>query len=402
MRSKRPIVVAGLLAGLALVFLPLSALADPGKEVPRSVPLPPDVSEESVHNQEIIDEALAPLEEYLERYPSMPSGYADHSGDAATLQAVVKWKGNPPPAVLALEGTTSSGVKISVLRVNYSLNEIEAAARAIYKEAQDEEIPLPNHIGASDAFDGLDVAYSQTRLARLNPADLSKRLESVTDIPVRVVPGVELHNVNRQNDFSPWSGGSAYKNDYTGYCSTGFSVLTPTGEERTLSAGHCDPTGNRSATDRAGDPLTLGGSHAWVFGDMDSLIFDPIGEGAASVHGGPWNAGTSHARFLINVGSDYSNRNGDLVCTSGANSDEHCGTLGRVRVITHARWFECTQPELMQRSGASLVPRACSTPTSVARLVGVKRIPRAGRVLGGTGPQFYGADSPKLSRCLVT
>lgn len=116
-------------------------------------------------------------------------------------------------------------------------------------------------------------------------------------------------------------------------CSTAFSVLTRTGQGRLLSAEHCDPTGNRRWYDRGGRLLTPGGAAVDVAPGIDSMLIDPVGGTRGYVYGGPWNAPPTQARYRLSVTGWGVPHVGDRICTSGANSGEHCGLVVTGRVL---------------------------------------------------------------------
>lgn len=180
------------MASLCLLLLPQSAVAEPGKVVPDAVPLPPGVSKQHVHNQELTDKVLGPLQKYLEGYPQVVSGYAEHSASAETKVVEIKWKGDPPADVRALEGTHDSGVTVRIVDVTYSLNDMTAASEAIFTGARQGLVPMPISGGGNQAFDGVEVAYSADELKHLDQTTLTNQLTRRTGIPTTVVVGHEI------------------------------------------------------------------------------------------------------------------------------------------------------------------------------------------------------------------
>ena len=136
-RSQSTVLAAVVLLILGITaFVPSMAAADHDPKVgpQHRIPLPPGVTEEQVHNQELLDRAKAPLAHYL-RGKGDGEGdpaYARVSVDVERLTMVLQWKGEPPPEIQAMAGTTSSGVKITIVRVPYSQGDISAAAKKIF------------------------------------------------------------------------------------------------------------------------------------------------------------------------------------------------------------------------------------------------------------------------------
>ena len=198
--GPRPTLAADFGAGAALVAVaataapraPSSTPADDPKDGrQRNHQLPPGVTKQQVHHQELLDEARAPLERYLrgkgdgEKDPA----YARGTVDVERLTMMLMWKGQPPRAIQAMEGTTASGVKITIVDVPYSQGDISAGARKIFKLARDGEIPLPVSAGTNGAFDGQEVSFTVEQLAVIDRTALSVRLERLTGIPTALVAG---------------------------------------------------------------------------------------------------------------------------------------------------------------------------------------------------------------------
>lgn len=51
---------------------------------------------------------------------------------------------------------------------------------------------------------------------------------------------------------------------------------------------------------------------------------DPVGTTSGWVHGGPYNASGTHSRYRLKVAGASRAQFQDQICTSGANSGEHC------------------------------------------------------------------------------
>ena len=123
-----------------------------------------------------------------------------------------------------------------------------------------------------------------------------------------------------------------------GVCSTGFAVLSGV-NGRLLSAAHCDLSGDGSWWDGTkSDYFTYGGSYVDVRQhDWESLLIDPVGGTQGKVHGGPWNATSSDPHYKQSVAAASATGSTDVVCTSGANSGEHCG----IAIVDPTALFSC-------------------------------------------------------------
>jgi hypothetical protein len=102
--------------------------------------------------------------------------------------------------------------------------------------------------------------------------------------------------------------------------------VTDTGFGRLLTALHCGDC-DIAWKDGHHDPLTNGGTDVDCHARDDSQLIDPIGGTDGWVHGGPWDATSTNSRYHLKVAAATSSFFGEFVCSSGANSGEHCGTL---------------------------------------------------------------------------
>jgi hypothetical protein len=308
----------------ALLAAPVGPSAASPTADPAPVTLSGGLTAERIHNQELVDAVIERMWQSADT-----SGYARATVDVDALTVQIMWKGTPPPDVKSLVGLTADGVRVSVVDVPYNAQEMIAAGERVLRAGWRGALPVrPVAAPANATFDGLDVEVPGASLARSDRTALRKKAAAIARMPVTVMPGAGITPAVywRWNDVNgSWHGGAGMVSS-AGICSTGFVVLTTTGEDRILSAGHCDPTGNLSWTDGNGDLLTNGGGDVWVYRTkIDSLVMDPVGGALGRVWGGPWNASSSHPRYVLSVGSKYQNAVGDYVCTDGAVSGEHCG-----------------------------------------------------------------------------
>ncbi len=57
------------------------------------------------------------------------------------------------------------------------------------------------------------------------------------------------------------------------------------------------------------------------------MLIDPVGGTDGRVFGGKYNATPGSSRYSLRVAGSSNNNTGDSVCTSGANSGEHCNLI---------------------------------------------------------------------------
>ncbi|MEO3978605.1 S1 family peptidase [Streptomyces sp. CAU 1734] len=249
------------------------------------------------------------------------SGFARQETNYAKRSVKVLWKGEPPANVRAYAAEKPLGVRITLTKgAKYSRAEAEAARTRVLNS------PLSRSMGVTWSElnkDGSGVTVGVASRARIAGARAEEVRETagIPDVEIRTgVPAAEP--LSRQNDSPPWSGGIRLRHPQ-GLCTSGFSVLAG-GGGRLLSAGHCDTTGNGAITDGAGQSISPGGTAVARLGEIDSLLIDPSASPAtiANIFRGGYNSNTKS-----NVKSWASNWPGDSVCSSGASTGEHCGTV---------------------------------------------------------------------------
>lgn len=250
--------------------------------------------------------------------------------DAATLRVDYWWKGSVPDGLLSALKLAPQEVTVTEHAADYSLSEMRAAGHRVFAAGLGGTIPTVSFVELPLKGTGIGVYLDPDDLpAPGTPArsNLESTVTELAAIPATLSASAAPVLTSRQNDFDPWFGGSAMSVTTAGNadCSTGFAVLKSSGAGRLLSAAHCDYTGNHAWYDGVGDPLTPGGSMVAVAPNYDSMLIDPIGGTNGYVYGGPWNATTANPRYKLKVAGADSPSLGGVVCTSGANSGEHCG-----------------------------------------------------------------------------
>lgn len=255
--------------------------------------------------------------------------------------ATVYWK-SPPSELMQLNGVAVSGFRVEVKPAARSQEELLDAGETILQASRRGVVPaIASVVGLPDGS-AVRVEFDRVTLASLESNFVRAQIQQLTSVPIVIGEGEQPQPTTRQNDSSPWFGGALFRDpgfnppgDMTPYlfCSDGFAVVTPAGNGRLLSAGHCDPAGNIAWRDGAGEAFTNGGADVSVSTNDDSMLIDPIGGTGGWVHGGPWDAASSHPRYHLKVAASARAIVNENVCSSGANSGEHCGLVVRDAAI---------------------------------------------------------------------
>jgi hypothetical protein len=218
----------------------------------------------------------------------------------------VYWKGQVPEPVRALGG----GLGVPFRFVPAAITERELLAEAERLAAD----PQVRSVGPQVDGSGLRINVTE---AGKQAIQSGTGILGSTKVPLHVESDGAPAPLLRQNDISPYWGGAKYTTPSSLGCSTGFAVFWA-GLDHMLSAGHCGNNGE-IAVDGGGNPAvdTMGN----VFNDIparDTLMINTPSQGIAYI--GPWNSNTG--MDVVGATPDFV---GNLVCTSGARSGEHCG-----------------------------------------------------------------------------
>ena len=235
----------------------------------------------------------------------------------------VYWKGAVPASVTKLAGGLN--VPVSFASAAYSQQEMIAETKRL---AADRNVLS---VGPEADGSGLTIAVSsagrkaiQTRTGAVGTARM----------PLHLREEAAPQPLSRQNDFAPYWGGARYVTP-SGGCTTGFAIFWQ-GLDHMLSAGHCGNNG-QIAVDGGGNAAT--DTMGAIFNDntvRDTLMIDVASQGSAYVDAFNGNTGVD----VTGAASDFV---GNLVCTSGARTGEHCGLQ-----VTHVDqsdngWFPLTR-----------------------------------------------------------
>ncbi|MDR7381569.1 hypothetical protein [Promicromonospora iranensis] len=265
-------------------------------------------------------------------------GFAGVAVDYAAGKVTVSWKGEAPPAVGALATRVPDGVTVDVERAALSEADLRAAStrlmdsqRALHGSgAVIAALPAEDHTGL--------VAEVSHDSAAARTTGLAARLEQAAGVPVRVeVVDAEVQPTaaTRRNDDAPWNaGGAMASRDGTDYCTTGFSIINAAGQHRIISAAHCNRRVGSIVRDGAGERLGKV-THRSLALDAQAIAPFDAPRTTGAVFGGPWNARPADSRYRFRVAGVQRPAVGQVVCTSGAVTGEHCGA--RIRA-TNVAW----------------------------------------------------------------
>ncbi|NUT35512.1 MAG: hypothetical protein HOV79_20865 [Hamadaea sp.] len=272
------------------------------------------------------------------------AGYAGMSADQTGRELRVLWKEPIPGAAAALDRQSIAGVRIRLVPAKFSEEELIAKSEQLLAASQAGTVAPISYVYGADDGSGLIVGVdAATAGSSLRAPALTADAQRITGLPVTQEVGAAPSATGRQNDSNPWYGGGMMEapgfnppNDLDPYlfCSNAFAVLLSTGYGRLLGARHCDDDGNLAWYNGSHSPLTNGGADVDIQNTDDTMLIDPIGGTGGYVHGGPWNATSTHSRYHLKVASAGSTVQNQSVCSSGANSGEHCGLIVTSATIT--------------------------------------------------------------------
>jgi hypothetical protein len=236
------------------------------------------------------------------------AGGAGYAGIVAAPQnraLQVYWKGAVPASVTKLAGGLK--VPVSFASAAYSQREMIAETKRLAAD--------PNVLSVGPEADGSGLTIAVSSAGR---KAIQARTGAVgtARMPLHVREEAAPQALSRPNDFAPYWGGARYTTPLGG-CTTGFAIFWQ-GLDHMLSAGHCGNNG-QVAVDGGGNAAadTMG----TIFNDdtvRDTLMIDVASEGWAYVDAFDGNTGVD----VVGAGTDFV---GNLVCTDGARTGEHCG-----------------------------------------------------------------------------
>ncbi len=229
-------------------------------------------------------------------------GFAGFELRLRSRELYVYWKGTPPLGVIAAV-RDQEGVR--VLPAPFSEKELLALATTVRGPEVVATGPLPDGSGIMVSVTG--AAATGAAVAQVEASGARVVVEPHTPAPKPFY--------DRQDDKAPYYGGAMYHYQVQGgtsFCSTGFAVKVGT-ESKILSAAHCGVNG-QAVKDGGGQVM---GTFEGDNNTNDIILIDAPAAGKAFV--GSYSSGVSDK--IIGAMASMA---GMWVCTSGANSGDHC------------------------------------------------------------------------------
>jgi hypothetical protein len=259
------------------------------------------------------------------------SGYVGTIDDLARKATTIMWYGPRTHLLTAIirEGARR-GIAVSIQHRRYSLQQINAATAAIWKQAAAGSwtgFKISDIAGISANQDGITVEGTYTAVPAGRRAPQVKSLATVVrGVQVHIAPGhaVTLYK-GRDADVAPFDAGGFMKGYYTAaICSSGFAIVI-NGESHTTTARHCNDgnaegdyvVANSFLSPTPPPTSQWYGKYLEYSGDGGGMVMGNTGFFAMWNHG--WNSTTAS----LVIGYEDLGMN-DLVCTEGGNSGEHC------------------------------------------------------------------------------
>jgi hypothetical protein len=258
---------------------------------------------------------------------SLGNGFAGIRESADEGRIFLAWVGEVDPATQKIIDGLSTPVVVTQSR--HTQCEIEKEARAISSAFASNHniISYPSNDGEAidveiNLFDGESIAELQQKMSD----------EIGNTIPVRIVstsPSEGTSFASRQTDSTPWSGGSGYKivaPNTVFYCSTGAGVWSDANNSPyLLTASHCVENFANTVNILRGDLSAVVG-----YTDMANPGFYRVANDVALIK--PNSNDVSQNTFIgginssaaIPIWSSQASWVGQVICTSGANTGEHC------------------------------------------------------------------------------
>ncbi|MEV6110407.1 hypothetical protein AB0M28_37760 [Streptomyces sp. NPDC051940] len=249
-------------------------------------------------------------------------GYAGQKVNPGTRSIDLYWKGAVPADVSAYLADNGRGVKVNVHRTAaFTREEGKAAASRVTRSDLAKSADISS---ASVNHDGTGITLQMA--GKAPGAQLRKEIAAVAGVDAGNVSYEEnvgrIKNLaTRANDSAPWyGGGRIVVNGFV--CSTGFAALS-SGSGRLLTANHCDPEADNTVYDGGGTAIATG-ANVYAYPSIDSQSIDPSASPATSarIYVGAWDSSSS-----ASVKSWASNNTGDAVCSGGASTGTHCGSI---------------------------------------------------------------------------
>jgi hypothetical protein len=299
------------------------------------------------NRQEVLDKIAGRIAEGLsETARAQIPGFSEIVVNPDTNHLRLYWKGTPPQRVKSILANLPKGVTADVLPARYSKAELHAARAKLVSGGKMVDLHVTpggaalriTSIALAADGSGLKVGYDEDlgvgKRNLVDPLSASARqgrsnsvqalTAELTGVSTKAVYQPLSKDLSRQNDSSPWFGGSAIKSSTASICSSGFAVKYQGSYALTI-AYHCVGTGSNSWSTfggtyigNSGVPTTSSGTAIGV--DTD-LLFPSSGVTGGYLFDGLPDLTTAYEKPVTGWGHNYM---GDYLCTDGANSGVHC------------------------------------------------------------------------------
>jgi hypothetical protein len=302
-------------------------------------------------------EALQNFKAWMVAQPGfVKSGYVWAIDNLAGKSTTLLWYGPRTPLLARIisEGARR-GIRVTVQQRKYSLQQLNTAANTVWKQAREGKwagFKISTITEVTAVASGITVEGSYTAAPAAERAAQVRSLSTtVAGVPVHVSAGQPsaVATTSRDTDVAGFNaggymGGFYEVNGKYPTCSSGFAIWFG-GRSYVTTARHCDASNNGSSdyVDRAdigdasppptnqwyGNTVAISPWAGTLQTDGGARILGNNGFSWMFNHG--YNS-TTHSVVVAQVDPDI----GDLVCTEGGNSGEHCN----VKVTAQGSWSD--------------------------------------------------------------
>ena len=249
--------------------------------------------------------------------------------NAVTLDIWTWWNPRVPEEVLQMQ---TGDVRVHTAVAEYTRAELESASRQLFAVLNGNSADMPYSVSINGDGSGITVSGESAPQAAEYSLAIATIGIDASDVAVTEAPTSEPYAMRQDATSMGGAGGVPTWSTGWRYCSTAFAVLNGA-NGFLLSAGHCDTTGNLLwKTGNKAATLTPGGSYVSVSLAADSLLMNATGGTSGRVFVGGIQSVTT-----LPVSGTGANNIGDTVCTSGANSGEHCNLV----IVNDALSVQC-------------------------------------------------------------
>ncbi len=313
----------------ALFSLPLFAISTASNA---AEPVTPEATAYSVAH-----DLFSELSAENEPCSGADQGYAGLRTNANAKSFTLSWVSPIPEAVLSQIEALPSDITVNLVDAKYSWCQMQESIATII--ASDLEGDISSLVPAND---GSGIIMSTNH--KSNETEIKGMLSKAEELPgvtasVRIgtLDEGEITAASRQEDVSPWSGGSGYGIGQM-YCSIAAGVKSDANNVAyLLTSSHCAEEAGLGVD----HSITTGDGLASV-GHLDASntgYYKPSSDVAVIR---PWSGSSSskmyHGGFLaasqLQLAGAKSSLIGDSVCTNGANSGKHCGLSIKSKGLT--------------------------------------------------------------------